>query len=45
VEAKIALTSLETPVGCVFVLDNEGQVILGRGHNKTNESKNVKKLS
>lgn len=36
--AKQALTVNEVPVGCVIVYDN--QVVIGRGHNRTNLLKN-----
>src|SRR5690349_11730277 len=36
-QAELALTSDETPVGCVFVKDGE---IIGRGMNETNRTLN-----
>ena len=38
VQAELALSSDETPVGCVFVHDGE---IIGKGMNDTNRSMNV----
>lgn len=37
--AKDALSVAEVPVGCVFVHDNS--TIIGRGRNRTNETRNV----
>lgn len=37
-QAELALAEGEIPVGCVFVLDNE--IVLSKGHNKTNVTKN-----
>jgi tRNA(Arg) A34 adenosine deaminase TadA len=37
-QAQLALDTLETPVGCVFVHNGE---VIGRGMNDTNKSLNV----
>lgn len=37
-QAQEAYDACEVPVGCVFVLNNE---IIGKGRNRTNETKNV----
>ena len=42
-EAQDALDEGEIPVGCVFVSEASGLVVT-RGHNKTNESRNVRSI-